>query len=231
MSPSAPAAFPTAGRPALLPQRFLFGASLLLFVLTLLFVTANLDVGLLLEIYQGAHADSLLFWRAVTDVGSNVFLAVVVAILAIALVLRRRYDMALWLLAGLLLTSFTVELVKWLVGRARPSVPFLGTAGGASFPSGHAAKSLFVFYFLWLLLAGSGVMRNRGWIVAIARELCSIALAVLPALIGYSRVYLGVHWPSDVLGGWAVGFFVLGVSFLGISSRGEPPPEYGSRTD
>ncbi|MBI2817259.1 MAG: phosphatase PAP2 family protein [Acidobacteria bacterium] len=229
MTPSAPAPSATAGRPALLPQRFLFGASLLLFVLTLLFVTANLDLGLLLEIYRGAHADWLQFWVAVTDVGSNVFLATVVVIFAVMLAIRRRYDTALWLVAGWLLTSLTVELVRWLVGKARPSVPFLATAGGASFPSGHAAQSLFVFYFLWILLAGSTVMRNRGWVAASARELCSVALAVLPALIGYSRVYLGVHWPSDVLGGWALGFFMLGVSFLGASGRGETPPNHGPR--
>jgi membrane-associated phospholipid phosphatase len=126
-----------------------------------------------------------------------------------------RKEQALWLAAGFALTSALDQTLKWLVARRRPPLPFLTAVRGASFPSGHAAESLFVFYYLWIVFQASIFWRKRDPLSQIARELLSIVLAGLPALIGYSRVWLGVHWPSDVLAGWAIGFFALEIAFLG----------------
>ncbi|HEY8464667.1 MAG TPA: phosphatase PAP2 family protein [Bacillota bacterium] len=87
------------------------------------------------------------------------------------------------------------EGLKSLLQRARPPLPWLGPATGFSFPSGHSLVSMtlygFLAYLVWRELRPS--LRRRTLITV---------LIMLPALIGVSRIYLGVHYPSDVLGGW-----------------------------
>lgn len=91
------------------------------------------------------------------------------------------------------------ETLKSLFLRARPDiVPHLVQVDSASFPSGHAMNSAIVYLTLGALLARS-LQERRARIYLLAASI------VLTVLIGLSRVYLGVHWPTDVLAGWAVG--------------------------
>ncbi|WP_052215022.1 phosphatase PAP2 family protein [Belnapia sp. F-4-1] len=115
------------------------------------------------------------------------------------LVLRRRWrSVTLMLLAlpgGLLLNT----LLKHGFDRPRPSlVAHLVEVETSSFPSGHAMLSAVGFLTLGALLAGGAERRReRGYILA--------AAVLLTLVVGGSRVYLGVHWPSDVLAGWCLG--------------------------
>lgn len=89
--------------------------------------------------------------------------------------------------------------IKSLFLRARPEiVPHLVDVTSASFPSGHAMNSSIVYLTLAVLLARAEDRRS------IQLYLITIAI-VLALLIGTTRVYLGVHWPTDVLAGWSVG--------------------------
>jgi undecaprenyl-diphosphatase len=91
------------------------------------------------------------------------------------------------------------SLLKGSFLRARPDVvPHLVQVQTASFPSGHAMNSAVAYLTLGALLAGAE--KSRG----VRIYLMSVAI-VLTLLIGVSRVYLGVHWPSDVVAGWCVG--------------------------
>jgi len=130
----------------------------------------------------------------VSHLGSEVLVAVVVV--AVALFIRARWRRAaIWLalatLGGLLLET----VLKLSYHRARP-VPFFGvTPHSYSFPSGHSLMSFCVYGMLAGLLShrvGSRSERVLVWVVA----------AVLIASIGVSRIYLGVHYPTDVLGGY-----------------------------
>lgn len=88
------------------------------------------------------------------------------------------------------------EAQKYWIGRVRPDLePHLVVVKTSSFPSGHAASSMIFFLALALVLG-----RGKPWHAA------GVAAAILLSLlIGLSRVMLGVHWPSDVIGGWAFG--------------------------
>ena len=90
---------------------------------------------------------------------------------------------------------------KYWIARARPDLePHLVIVKSMSFPSGHATSSMVFFVMLALVLTE----RHRRWRAAAA------ALAIVVALaVGTSRVMLGVHWPSDVVGGWAFGMLWL----------------------
>lgn len=88
------------------------------------------------------------------------------------------------------------ELQKYWIARVRPDMePHLVVVKTSSFPSGHATSSM-VFFLTLALVLTSGTRRR---FLAVA---CAILLSFL---IGISRVMLGVHWPSDVVGGWAFG--------------------------
>ena len=130
--------------------------------------------------------------------GISVLMLVVLAV--VGYLLRQRAFEAVWLvlvatLGGTLL-SFTL---KFFFGRERPDVMLhLDTVHSSSFPSGHAMLSAVVYLTLGALLAQ--VVPRR------ADKMYFIIVAfVLTLLIGLTRVYLGVHYPTDVLAGWSVG--------------------------
>ncbi|GAA2013090.1 phosphatase PAP2 family protein [Nakamurella flavida] len=138
--------------------------------------------------------------KVATEVGSTGVMAVLAALAAVWLWLRagRRGDAVLVAVvtagAGLLVT-----VSKPIVGRVRPPEGFrLVTETNQSFPSGHALASvavLGVLAIVFLPRLSSAGRRAAGWAL--------VAAAVLA--IGASRLYLGVHWPTDVAGGWLTG--------------------------
>jgi len=112
---------------------------------------------------------------------------------------RRQRAEAAWIAGSLIGASLISNGLKHVVGRPRPAlVPHLAQVTDPSFPSGHSLVSAALYLTLALMLAeGAASWAARAAIVAFG--------ALLVVLIGCSRVYLGVHWPSDVLGGWSIG--------------------------
>jgi membrane protein DedA with SNARE-associated domain/membrane-associated phospholipid phosphatase len=135
--------------------------------------------------------------KVVTRLGSAPVVWPLAGISAIALALRRRWAEVWVLVAGMAILILGVHELKEAVDRPRPLGGLVGFSG-ASFPSGHAAYSVF---YLWL--AVTTVIRLRP---GMARGALVIALGIVLAVaIGLSRVYLGVHYLSDVTSGWALG--------------------------
>ena len=137
--------------------------------------------------------------RDVTALGSTTVLTGVIALTAIFLVLRRQLRPALLVAIATLSGSWVITVLKAMFDRPRPTlVDHLMAAAGASFPSGHAGNSAIVYLTLASLLFP--VVRERRMRIYIL----AVAL-LLTGAVGISRVYLGVHWPSDVLAGWLFG--------------------------
>ena len=106
-------------------------------------------------------------------------------------------------LLSLLVAGSVAAVVKQLVGRSRPPLSLrLATEHGPSFPSGHATDSAALFIALGIVIAA--VVLHR----PLARALGVLAGFTATAAIGLSRLMLGVHWPTDVLAGWAIGIGV-----------------------
>jgi membrane protein DedA with SNARE-associated domain/membrane-associated phospholipid phosphatase len=164
--------------------------------------------------------------HGLTELGGALVL-IPVALLAglVAFRLTRSWTPLLALSAALLGAVLLDDLVKQLVGRPRPDVPpLVATAGGYAFPSGHATQSVAVYGGLAYLTAGL----VHSWRAKVA--LWTGALMVI-LLVGFSRVYLGVHWATDVFGGYALGAVWLAAVLVTVSAiRGawysrNPPPE------
>ncbi|MDL2353323.1 MAG: phosphatase PAP2 family protein [Pseudomonadota bacterium] len=125
----------------------------------------------------------------------NLFAAITIAAL---LLVRLRREATL--LAATILSGWVVNtLIKATVGRPRPTiVSHLAEAGGSSFPSGHSFNSAVVYMGIALALASLSAQRG-------VRRSMITGAALVTALIAVSRVWLGVHYPSDVLAGWLGG--------------------------
>lgn len=135
----------------------------------------------------------------VTAMGGVTVLTMVATGTVVLLIAERLRTTALLVAAATLSGSWVVTVLKTQFGRERPGiVDHLVAASGMSFPSGHAANSAVVYLTIAALV--SQVVAQR------AARNAAIALAVLlVGMIGATRVYLGVHWPSDVLAGWSFG--------------------------
>lgn len=203
-------ALPPASRPRwAIDTRVMAGLSLALALLTTLAMLAGRTLGVdegLLRWLRGAtgggawwQRDLRLLMHDLTALGDPPMLVLVVLATAAVLVAAQRRRLALAVVAITALGALTGTLLKLLFDRARPAiVPHLVEVGSPSFPSGHAMQSAVIYLTVaTLVVRAEADARVRRTVLALA-----IGLVLL---IGASRVYLGVHWPSDVLAGWLVG--------------------------
>ena len=137
--------------------------------------------------------------RDITALGGFAVLSLLTAAVAGYLWIRRQHRAALVLLAGVLGAALLSPLLKAAFDRPRPAlVPHMAEVYSTSFPSGHAMMSAAAYLVLGMMLARAHRGRRvRAYIVTVA--------ALVALLVGLSRVYIGVHWPTDVLAGWAIG--------------------------
>ncbi len=167
----------------------------------------NLDTQILLAFREPGEPDNPIGpqWfeeamRDITSLGSTAVLVLIAtASIIFLLLIGKRFEALLVLVAiggGQLISS----LLKLGIDRPRPDlVSHLAHVQTLSFPSGHAMISAITYLTLGALLASSvGGRVARIYILGLA--------VMTTLLVGVSRVYLGVHWPSDVLAGWCAGF-------------------------
>lgn len=137
--------------------------------------------------------------RDVTALGGYVFLGFLLASVSVFLRLVKMYH-AMWFVLGAVISGyFVLRLLKAFFGRPRPDiVPHLSVVYDFSFPSGHSMMSAVVFLTLGSLLSR---LTTR---LSLKVYFLSIAV-ILTVAVGVTRVYLGVHYPTDVLAGWTCG--------------------------
>ena len=155
-----------------------------------------LDRSIYETLYAGSKPEVLFAARIFTFLGEPTVLigAGIVTAVWLWLAGHRRLP---WVLAAIVLLGRGLsEMQKYWIARARPDIePHLVVVKTSSFPSGHATSSMIFYTAIALTLTAE----SRWHRVAVA------AAITLSLLIGLSRVMLGVHWPSDVIGGWSFG--------------------------
>ena len=182
-------------------------------------VAIDARLAALLAAYREPGLTKVFLWLTLLGKG-EVVVAVAATACALFLLWRRRYLLVplLIVLAG---TQATVQAVKHLILRARPAAELAYYVEKSSaFPSGHAATAAALYGFLVYALVRDATWRQRANIVF-------SGLAIVLA-VGLSRMYLGVHFLSDVLGGYVVGllWLVIGVSLAELLRARSPlaPP-------
>jgi undecaprenyl-diphosphatase len=137
--------------------------------------------------------------RDLTSLGSIVVLSLLTLAISGFLVLDGKWRIALLVLIAVAGGLSGNHLLKHGFQRARPDlVPHRAVVSSSSFPSGHAMNSAATYLTLGALLARIQKRRRLRFYI-----LCFAAFLTL--LVGFTRVYLGVHWPTDVLAGWTAG--------------------------
>jgi undecaprenyl-diphosphatase len=167
--------------------------------------SADHDSAVSLNSLIAGHAALVAVVKAVTFLGSDGVLWTVIGAAAIVLAIRRRWRLTIYLLitgAGAIVLD---PILKSLVGRLRPVVAHpIAHGNGNSFPSGHSLGSIVCYGAVFLVFLPAA--RGR-W-----RTVFTTVIVALIALIGISRILLGVHYVSDVIGGWAIGITWLGLT-------------------
>jgi undecaprenyl-diphosphatase len=158
--------------------------------------------------------DSKRIFLAITRLGNTSTLVVVVSCIALSFIVWRRHFEAALFGGGAALVALSMVTTKWLVGRPRPSSPMVPALdGNPAFPSGHVAVGGVVYVLLSYLLSRE-LQSGR------SRALLLFSGCVVTLLLAWTRLYFGVHWLSDVLGGFALAGFWLAILIFLINRHG-----------
>jgi undecaprenyl-diphosphatase len=152
--------------------------------------------------------------KVLTHFGSRVLLVPICVTVGLVLLARGRGWAAVQLAVAYASAEIVFQGLKLAVRRDRPPMHFrLVAAHGSSFPSGHATLIAAVCATAVSVATSGGSSR---------RVAVSASLVVFAFLVGASRVYLGVHWPTDVLAGWFIGLVCAAVSLRVTRGRRRP---------
>jgi len=185
-------------------------------------VLDGVDRSLILELRgPGGRGDPLGSWgieeavRDLTAMGGTTLIVIFTAAAGLFLLVRERRRQAMVIVGVVLLASLSKETAKALFDRARPDVVSQEViVQSASFPSGHTSMATALYLILAVLVSSYGLaQRGRALVYGVA--------ILLAALVGFSRVYLGVHWPSDVLAGWCLGAFWATAGWIVLGASGK----------
>jgi undecaprenyl-diphosphatase len=167
--------------------------------------TQSFDTQILLAMRRSADlapTGSLAFQQAARDItalGSSIVLGLITVIACGFLALGGKTHMAVFVCVSVSGGLTAASLLKEVFQRPRPDlVPYAVYVSGTSFPSGHSMMSAVTFLTLGALLARSQKRK-------LLKAYFLLLAALLTVMVGLSRVYLGVHWPTDVLAGWIAG--------------------------
>jgi undecaprenyl-diphosphatase len=137
--------------------------------------------------------------RDVTALGGFTFLMLMTVVVVLGLLFHRKRREAIILAATALSAQTSIEILKFLYDRPRPALlmPQIH-AFTKSFPSGHTTESTAIFLTVATVIAS---LETKHHTKILAFTVAAFAMIA----VGFSRVYLGMHWPTDVLGGWMLG--------------------------
>ena len=189
-------------------KEYYFAAVLLIIfvILTMFIVSGNLDLidkWIFNNVITIKNKPLSIFLRIITNIGSTVGVIVLLGITAFIFIRKKSFSDFKYVVINVGLGALLMEVIKNIVRRIRPVWKWI-PQGGFSFPSGHTISAL-LFYGTLLLLVYKKVYGKY-------RKPLIIFFSVMIILIGFSRIYFGVHYSSDVVGGYLLGTVILLVS-------------------
>ena len=141
-------------------------------------------------------------FKVITFFGSTIFIVILCVVLFIIFIILRRKNISFIIASCLIVSTIFNNVIKIIIRRPRPEVLKLVTETTYSFPSGHTMASVTMYGILLYLLIRSNVNKKIKCILG-------AFLMILPILVGISRIYLGAHFASDILGGMILSTILL----------------------
>lgn len=161
-----------------------------------------------IRFFQAPWKTLIITWY--TTFFNTVPLLIILAVGLVILLIEHYYREALFFFVTPVAGMAINHVIKSLIARPRPQMDVLMYYGGYSFPSGHASSAALILGSIMILISSLVIVRWQRWTI-------NIILLVLILAVGYSRIYVGVHYPSDVLAGFCLGYIVL---FIGQTAFG-----------
>lgn len=177
------------------------------------FMIRNNNEGILfdnyiLNIIHRNHTPLLfVVMKIISFIGSAYFLVPLMLVTIIYTTIKKNYYISKLLLSSTLGSYLMNFLLKMIFQRGRPLDYFLIEQGGFSYPSGHSMVTM--TFYMTLAYIISKVLKkeeNKKWVYIFSYTMI--------ILMGISRLYLGVHWPTDVIGGYLIGYVYFKISII-----------------
>lgn len=182
------------------------------------------------EMFYAMRSEGLTGVLVIITNTANKFVIIAICLILLAIPQMRR-PFGVPLSAGALAVILLNSLIKHLVCRPRPEILHLVEEDGFSFTSGHSIMSMFFYGLaLWLVWHHYGRLYNNKTIAIVL----TIVFVFLMFAVGLTRIYLGVHFPSDVLGAWCLAGFAIFIEaeiILALERRNAPSPGDVPATD
>lgn len=167
------------------------------------FMVRNSSEGILFDVkileYLQNHPNPVLFviMKTISFIGSEMFLFPAMGIIIIYTLIKKRFYLSKLLLVSSLGSWLLNHLLKQIFQRTRPLDYILVKQGGLSYPSGHSMVTITMYLTIAYLLSKK-FPQNKSLIYTLS--------IIYILLMGISRMYLGVHWPTDIIGGYLAGY-------------------------
>ena len=165
-------------------------------------VLTGFDSNIQTWVRGGLPAGLTRFFKTITILGNTPVQAIIAIVAVIWLYLRQYKSEAIFVATSGVLASIMIVSLKYIYQRPRPLITHLVHASGYSFPSGHSLGAFMILGAIAIVLAQR--LAKKGSQVAVYG-----ITGLLIALVGLSRIYLGVHYPTDVLAGFTLAFGLL----------------------
>ena len=187
----------------------IYGVIIFIAVLVFIGVAVGVQTGYLdgfddavrYRVYSIRNEKLTMFWKFITHSGDSEIVIMLGIVLLLVKSLRKKYGVKFAIAA--LSSTALYQGMKYIFQRPRPDIALrLIEESGYSFPSGHSMNCLVSYGILAYLILKYCENRKLA-------KLLSVGLGLIVILIGLSRVYVGVHFPTDVIGGWSLGIAVL----------------------
>lgn len=185
-------------------------------ILTILVKTNNLvnfDSSIYNLVTNGMNDGLTTFYKVCTFLGSTAFMVSLCVILFITFIILKRKDIAILEASVLIISTVVNNVVKLIIRRERPEVLKLVIEKSFSFPSGHTMASVTMYGILIYLINKSNLDKRL-------KIIFSIILGIIPILVMLSRIYLGAHYASDVIGACILSTTLLLIETMIVEKKG-----------
>ena len=161
--------------------------------------------------YNFSSSQATVIFLIITFLASKEFIILMCLIFILISLIKRKYQTSFLIILNIVISLLLNQTFKAIIRRERPFELMIVNEGGYSFPSGHSMTAL-IFYGYFIYLTWESNLKK------ISKILITILNIILILLVGISRIYLGVHYPTDVIGAYFLGLFYL-ILYINITNN------------